>query len=72
VDSERIPFKLKLYPPLKNKMEGVHLVKGGNILEYKVKMNALSKPRAIAFQLHLLYREYKHLNTSARNKTPHP
>ncbi len=53
-------------------MEGVHLVKGGNILEYKVKMNALSKPRAIAFQLHLLYREYKHLNTSARNKTPHP
>jgi hypothetical protein len=26
-------------------MEGVHLAKGGNILEYKVKVNALSKPR---------------------------
>jgi hypothetical protein len=26
-------------------MEGVHLVMGENILEYKVKVNALSKPR---------------------------
>jgi len=26
-------------------MEDVHLAKGGNILEYKVKVNALSKPR---------------------------
>jgi hypothetical protein len=63
VDSERIPFKLKLYPPLKIIMEGVHLVEGENILEYRMKMNALLKPRAIAFQLHLFYREYKNLNT---------
>jgi hypothetical protein len=26
-------------------MEAMHLAKGGNILEYKVKVNALSKPR---------------------------
>jgi hypothetical protein len=44
VDFERNPFKLKLYPRLRNAMEGVYLVKGGNILEYRVKSNALSKP----------------------------
>jgi hypothetical protein len=32
MDSKRNLFKLKLYPPLNNAMEGVHLVKGGNIL----------------------------------------
>jgi hypothetical protein len=37
------PFKLKLYPPLINIVEGVYLTKGGNILEYKVKANALLK-----------------------------
>jgi hypothetical protein len=31
MDFKRIPFKLKLYPPLKNVAMGVHLVKGGNI-----------------------------------------
>jgi hypothetical protein len=46
VDSEGNPFKLKLYPPLKNVAEGVYLTKGENILEYKVKVNALSKPRS--------------------------
>jgi hypothetical protein len=45
VDFERNPFKLKLYPPLKNAVEGVYLVKGGNILEYRAKINALLKPR---------------------------
>ncbi len=45
VDFEGNPFKLKLYPPLKNATEGVYLAKGENILEYKVKTNALSKPR---------------------------
>ncbi len=45
MDIEGNPFKLKLYPPLRNATEGVYLVKGGNILEYKVKANALSKPR---------------------------
>jgi hypothetical protein len=45
MDFKRNPFKLKLYPPLKNVMEGVHLAKGGNILEYKAKANALSKPK---------------------------
>ncbi len=45
VDCQRNPFKLKLYSPLKNVAKGVYLVKGGNILEYKAKMNALLKPR---------------------------
>jgi hypothetical protein len=39
-DKDGNPFKLKLYPPLKNVVEGVHLAKGGNIL---VKANALLK-----------------------------
>jgi hypothetical protein len=44
VDSEGNPFKLKLYPPLRNAMEGVYLAKDGNILEYRAKANAVSKP----------------------------
>ncbi len=39
----RESFQTKLYPPLKNVVEGVHLVKGGNILEYRAKANALLK-----------------------------
>jgi hypothetical protein len=41
MDFEGNCFKLKLYPPLKNVAKGVYLVKGGNILEYRVKANAL-------------------------------
>jgi hypothetical protein len=44
VDFERNPLKLKLYPTLRNAVEGVYFAKGGNILEYRVKANALSKP----------------------------
>jgi hypothetical protein len=43
VDFERNFLEVKLCPSLTNKMEGVHLAKGGNILEYKAKVNALSK-----------------------------
>jgi hypothetical protein len=46
VDFEGNPFKLKLYPPLRNAMEGVLFAKGGNILEHKANVNALSKPRS--------------------------
>jgi hypothetical protein len=35
----------KLYLPLKNKVKGIILAKGGNVVEYKVKLEALSKPR---------------------------
>ncbi len=45
MDSKRNPLKLKLYPPLKNVAKGVYLANGGNILKYKAKKNALSKPR---------------------------
>jgi hypothetical protein len=45
MDSKRNPLKLKLYPPLRNIIKGVHLTKGGNILKYRVKANALLKPR---------------------------
>jgi hypothetical protein len=38
--------KLKLYPPLKNVAEDAYFAKGENILEYRVKANALSKPRS--------------------------
>ncbi len=40
------PLKLKLYPPLINIAEGVYLTKGGNILEYRAKANALLKLRS--------------------------
>jgi hypothetical protein len=39
-------LKLKLYPTLRNTTEVVHLAKGGNILEYRAKVNALVKPRS--------------------------
>jgi hypothetical protein len=45
MDFEGKPFKLKLYPPLRNIAKGVHIAKGKNILEYRAKVNALSKPR---------------------------
>jgi len=45
MDSERNPFKLKLYPPLRKTVKGAYIVKGGNILEYNAKENALSKPK---------------------------
>jgi hypothetical protein len=45
MDFKGNPLKLKLYPSLRNVVEGVHLAKGGNILEYKAKTNALLKPR---------------------------
>jgi hypothetical protein len=35
-----------LYPPLRNAMKGVYPTKGGNILEYKAKVNTLLKPRS--------------------------
>jgi hypothetical protein len=38
-------LELKLYPPLRNVAKGVYLAKGGNILNYRVKANALLKPR---------------------------
>ncbi len=43
IDFERNYFKLKLYPPLKNATKGVYITKGGNILEYRVKVNAFLK-----------------------------
>jgi hypothetical protein len=72
VDFKRNPFKLKLYPPLRNVMEGVHLAKGGNILEYKAKANALSKPRksclSTTIDLHAIQScEHKHKNPALGN-----
>jgi len=46
MDFERNPLTLKLYPPLRNAIEGVYLTKGGNILEYRAK-NTLHKIRHI-------------------------
>jgi hypothetical protein len=65
------PLKLKLYPPLINAVEGVYLAKGGNILEYKAKANALSKPRnshpSTTLTLQLIHAfEHKH----KKEKTP--
>ncbi len=36
---------IQVVPTIKKAREGVHCVKGGNILEYWVKKNALSKPK---------------------------
>jgi hypothetical protein len=68
VDSKKNPFKFKLYPPLKDAMEGVHLVNGENIIEYRVKVNAFLKPRHNCLHLHWFYREYTPLNTSKRRR----
>jgi hypothetical protein len=46
MDFKGNPLKLKLYPPLINAAKDVYLVKGGKIMEYKAKANALSKPRS--------------------------
>jgi hypothetical protein len=63
MDFERNPFKLKLYPPLRNTAKGVYIAKGGNILEYRANANALSKPRnsrpSITLALKLV-QTYKH------------
>jgi len=45
VDFERNILKLKLYAPLRNAVESLHLVKGGHILKYRAKANTFSKPR---------------------------
>jgi len=65
MDSEGNPFKLKLYPPLRNATKGVYIVKGGNTLEYRAKANELSKPRnscpLTTLTLHLVQTfEHKH------------
>jgi hypothetical protein len=70
VDSKGNPLKLKLYPPLRNATKGVYLAKGGNILEYRVKANALLKPKnsrpLITLVLQLVQTsEHKH-----KEKTP--
>ncbi len=44
-DDRNHELTLKLYMPLKNKVKGIILAKGRNVLEYKVKLEALSKPR---------------------------
>jgi hypothetical protein len=38
-------FHIQIIPNIKNAIEGVHLARGGNILEYWTKKNALLKPR---------------------------
>ncbi len=45
VDEDGNPLTLKLYMPLRNAIEGVILAKGGNILEYRAKLEASSKPK---------------------------
>jgi len=44
-ECQRKLFHIQVVPNIKNIMEGVHCARGGNILEYLVKKNALSKPR---------------------------
>jgi shikimate kinase len=49
VDDHGNKLKLKLYPPLRNIIESIIIAKGGNVLEYKVKLEALSKPKHSCF-----------------------
>ncbi len=65
VDSKKNPLKLKLYPPLKNVMEGVHLVNGENIIEYRVKVNAFLSQGIIAF-IYIGFIGSTHLSTQAK------
>jgi hypothetical protein len=54
VDSEKNLLKLKLYPPLKNTIKGMYIAKVGNIIECRVKANALSKPNNICLSTTLV------------------
>jgi hypothetical protein len=49
VDDDGNQLTFKLYLPLKNTIEGVILAKSGNVLEYKAKLKASSKPRCSHF-----------------------
>jgi len=51
---------LKLYLPLKNKVKGIIFAKDGNVLEYKVKLEALSKPRCNHIVVSKLVPSIKH------------
>jgi hypothetical protein len=70
VDSERNPFKLKLYPPLRNATKGVYLAKGGNILEYRVKANALLKPKSGRPSITLVLQLVQTSKHKCKEKTP--
>ncbi len=45
MDNNGNQFNFKLYPPLQNATKGFILANGGNVLEYCVKLEVLSKPR---------------------------
>jgi len=45
LDDHGNQLTLKLYSPLRNVIEGNILAKSGNVLEYRVKLEALSKPK---------------------------
>jgi hypothetical protein len=45
MDEDGNPLILKVYPPLRNVVEGVILAKGENVLEYGAKLEASSKPK---------------------------
>jgi hypothetical protein len=70
VDSERNPLKLKLYPTLRNATEGVYLVKGGNILKYRAKVNALSNPRSNHPSTTLTLQPIQTFEHKCKEKTP--
>jgi hypothetical protein len=72
VDFKWNPLKLKLYPPLRNIAKGVYLAKGGNILEYKVKVNALSKPRSGRPSTTLDLQPIQKFEHKRKKEKPHP
>jgi hypothetical protein len=59
VDDHGNHLTFKLYPPLRNAIEGNILAKRGNVLEYRANLEALSKPK------HSCYKDY---STSATKK----
>jgi hypothetical protein len=38
-DLDEKPLKLKLYPPLRNMAKGMFPLKGGNVLDYKARVD---------------------------------
>jgi hypothetical protein len=44
IDDNKNQLTFKLYSPLKHLIEGIILAKGGNVLEYRAKLEASSKP----------------------------
>ncbi len=70
MDSKGDLLKLKLYPPLRNAMEGVYFVKGGSIWNIRWKQMHCQNQGAFALQLIVFRPVQKYEHKRKKEKTP--